>query len=368
MAGFLFPVGSAHALSYVGGAGRSEAMGYNGDTPYVVTASLAPQSFAVNAAVTNMSALTISQFFSAADGIRAAQDIRVKIPVLLNMTWDASVTTATITGGAAGKVSTTVAYEDSDTTLVLNVTADFVNGDTITVSGLKFKNFTLASSANYLQVEVDNAGTTVDVDVEAKDISLASRSTGFLGGQGRSDVLGHTGATPYVTLLSADSQSFLMGAAATNMSPLTIAQVFSSGDGIRAAQDIRVKIPLLLNMTWDTSITTATITGGAAGKVSTTVAYEDSDTTLVLNVTADFVDNDTITVSGLKFNNFTAAGFNFLQVEVDNAGTTADADVLEKYINIVERSTGFLGGFGRMEIEANIRNHAPNALMFGMGF
>ena len=44
-------------------------------------------------------------------------------------------------------MSTTVSYEDSGKTLVLDVTSDFVAGDQITIAGLSFTNFTAASSA-----------------------------------------------------------------------------------------------------------------------------------------------------------------------------------------------------------------------------
>jgi hypothetical protein len=195
-----------------------------------------------------------------------------------------------------------------------------------------------------------------------------AHALGYLGGSGRSDAMGFTGATPYITLASAAIQTFTVGDTTTAMSALTITQVLSSADGILAANDIRVKIPSLLGMTWDSSVTTATITGGASGKVSTTVSYTGSDKTLIINVTSDFADGDTITVSGLKFNNFTFAGLNYLQVEVDNAGTTADVDLLEKTIFIVERTAGFLGGSGRMDIEADINYHVPNALLFGTMF
>jgi hypothetical protein len=72
------------------------------------------------------------------------------------MTWNSSDTTATIGGAASSKVETTVSYEDSDATLVLDVTSDFADSDVITVSGLSFTSFTAASGADYLEIEVNN--------------------------------------------------------------------------------------------------------------------------------------------------------------------------------------------------------------------
>ena len=62
-------------------------------------------------------------------GPQFSDDIRITVPVGFNMSWDSSDTTATIGGGASSKVSTTVSYEDSGRTLVLDVTSDFAAGD-----------------------------------------------------------------------------------------------------------------------------------------------------------------------------------------------------------------------------------------------
>ena len=196
-----------------------------------------------------------------------------------------------------------------------------------------------------------------------------AHALGYLGGPGRNDAMGVTGSTPYITITSAAVQNFTAGDAATAMGAITITQVFSSADGITAAKGLRVKVPASLWMSWDPSVTTATVTGGASGKVSTTVSYANSNKTLVIAVTSDFADGDTITLSGLKFNNFTSVSWcQYLQVEVDNAGTTADIDLYEKDIIDPERATGFLGGSGRMDTEADINTQVHNALMFGADF
>jgi hypothetical protein len=89
--------------------------------------------------------------------ITGGTDIRIRIPSTFNMTWDTSISTVTIGGSAAGKVSTTLmAYEDGDQTLVLNVNTDFVAGDQITVSDPQFTDFSAASTADNLELEVDN--------------------------------------------------------------------------------------------------------------------------------------------------------------------------------------------------------------------
>ncbi|MGH9782563.1 MAG: hypothetical protein ACRD88_00110, partial [Terriglobia bacterium] len=71
------------------------------------------------------------------------------------------------------------------------------------------------------------------------------------------------------TLSSAANQTFTVGQASTTASTLTVTD--GSTATITAAQDLRIRIPAGLNMTWDTSVTTVTLGGGAAGKVSGTL-------------------------------------------------------------------------------------------------
>src|SRR6185295_6031655 len=215
----------------------------------------------------------------------------IRIPTGFNMTWNTGVTTATIGGAASGKVSTTVSYENSGQVLVLNVTANFAAGDQITVSGLQFTNFTAVSAAAGLQLVVSGS---------AGGGTAATSST--------------TKQIVQPTISSAANQTFAAGAAATNISTITVTDNATAAT-ITAANDIRIRIPASFNMTWNTAVTTATIGGGASAKVSTTVSYEDAGKTLVLNVTTNFATNNQITVAGLQFMNFTAASAaDFLQL------------------------------------------------------
>ena len=109
--------------------------------------------------------------------ITAANDIRIRIPSSFNMTWDTSDTVASISGTASGKVSTTVSYEDSGKTLVINVTSNFTAGESIVVSGLSFKNFSANSAADNLELEVLNNGAvqaTDDKTIAISDIRISS--------------------------------------------------------------------------------------------------------------------------------------------------------------------------------------------------
>jgi hypothetical protein len=239
------------------------------------------QVFTVNDPPTAMSTATITDA-AGATSITANNDIRLRIPASLNMVWNTGVSTATIGGAAAGKVSTAVTFGDAGKTLVLDVTSNFVAGDQITVSGLQYSTFTAVSSAAPVQLVVSGSGGG----------TAATSNT--------------TKQIVQPTILSAADQNFSVGDAATSISTITITD-HASAPSITAGDDIRVRIPAGLNMTWNTADVTATIGGGAAAKVSTTVSYEDAGKTLVLNVTSDFVASNQVTVSGLQFNNFTAA-------------------------------------------------------------
>jgi hypothetical protein len=285
----------------------------------VSLSSAVNQIFAVDAPSRAISTITVTDESSAAD-ITAADDIRIQIPVSFNMTWDTTDTTAIIGGGAAAKVSTTVSYEDSGKTLVLNVTTDFAACDQITVSGLSFTDFSAVSAADNLILDIDDDGNADALD--DKTISIGDFS-----------------------ISSAADQEFIVGDSATAISIITVTDD-SNSPFITAAYDIRIRIPDTSFMTWDTTDTTATIGGGAASNVSTTVSYEDSGKTLVLNVTDDFAASDQITVSGLSFTNFAAASAgDHLELDVNNDGTLDTLDDKWKAIG-GEPSAGSMLAYG----------------------
>ncbi|PYP70119.1 MAG: hypothetical protein DMD36_07630, partial [Gemmatimonadetes bacterium] len=240
-------------------------------------ASAANQLFLVGQAATAMSAITVTD--AATPTITTANDIRIRIPATVAMTWNTALTTATLSGTGATKVATTVSYEDGGKTLVLSVTTNFVGSEQLVVSGLQYKSFTAPSAADYLQLVVTGAG----------------------GGTNASD--SRTIQVVQPTIASAASQVFVVGQAATAMSPITVTD--AATPSITALSDLRIRIPATVALTWNTALTTATLTGSGAGKVAPTVSYEDGGKTLVLNVTANFVGNDQIAVSGLQYTSFT---------------------------------------------------------------
>ncbi|MHC4429363.1 MAG: DUF2341 domain-containing protein, partial [Planctomycetota bacterium] len=133
----------------------------------------ANQTFTVSDPTTAISAITVTDH-GQTPVITAANDIRVRIPAAFNMDWDVFDTLATIAGSASAKVSTTVSYEDSDKTLVIDVTSDFAASDTITISDLSFTNFSAASSTDYLDLDINNDATADATDDKTIEIDAAA--------------------------------------------------------------------------------------------------------------------------------------------------------------------------------------------------
>ncbi len=140
-------------------------------------------------------------------------------------------------------------------------------------------------------------------------------------------------AAAVLTVSSGQNQSFTVGDPATLISPITVTD---AGDTplITAANDIRIMIPAGFDMDWDIFDTAATITGSAAAKVSSTVSYEASDKTLVIDVTTDFAASDSIAISDLNFKSFgSASSADNLELDVTNDAVADATD--DKTITIV---------------------------------
>ena len=260
--------------------------------------SFGTQTFVVGSAATAASAIFLTD--ANVPTITTGNDIRIRIPATFNMSWDQTVTTITVFGSASGKVSANVAYDDAKT-LRINVTTNFAGGDWLFITGMRFTAFTAPSAADFLQLVVAGAGGAT--------AGLDSRSKTIVG----------------PTIASAANQLFHVGDPATTISPITITDATTAT--IATGNDIRINIPVGFNMTWDNTVATATITGSAAGKVSTTVTYGNANRTLIINVTTNFAANDQIVISGLRFRNFTAASaVNNLGLEILNNGVASATD------------------------------------------
>ena len=154
------------------------------------------------------------------------------------------------------------------------------------------------------------------------------------------------GNVDIISFASTLDQTFTSLDGATAMGPITIKQEFGlAASGINVADDLRITIPEELEMLWDEDDTIASITGIAAdGTVSPNVTFVTGARTVVFDVTTAFINEASITISGLNFETFTAAGYDRLEVEIDNAGTKIKEDIFIKTINLVSATATATGG------------------------
>lgn len=254
----------------------------------------ADQVFGIGQAATAISPITITD--AAVPVITAGGNIRIHIPTTFNMAWDQTVTTATITGSGAAKVSTTLSYPDSRT-LLINVATNFAANDQIVVSGLRFSTFTAASAASNLWMDINNNNVADATDIRTITVVVP-------------------------TLTGGADQAFTVGDPATATTAMTVTE--AAVGTIKVATGLRLRIPLTFNMQWNTAVTTVTLGGSGAAKVSSTVTYEDAGHTVVLAVTANFSAADVLTISGLQYANFTAvSAADNIELVVTGAGGAA---------------------------------------------
>jgi hypothetical protein len=143
----------------------------------VSLSSAANQTFGYTQATTTMSTITITN--TSGSSITAANDIRIRIAsTSVNMKWDTTDTTATFGGTASGKVANPVTYENSSTTLVIPVSNDFGAGDTLTIDGLSFSQFSAINTATVgLSMFLGGASDAVSDDADDKTITISGLLT-----------------------------------------------------------------------------------------------------------------------------------------------------------------------------------------------
>jgi hypothetical protein len=133
------------------------------------------QVFAMDGDPTEISTITITDSWLA-PRITATGDIRIRIPDAVDMTWDTFDAIAALGGPAAGKVSNVVTFEDSDRTLVLDVTSDFAADDSISISELAFANFLSETGPDYLELDVDTDPSAEAFDIKTIEVGPAGAS------------------------------------------------------------------------------------------------------------------------------------------------------------------------------------------------
>ena len=250
--------------------------GENFDVGTPIISSAANQAFAKNQTDTAISIITVTDD-AASPVINTVDDIRITIPA--GFVWDSADLSLVIAGAALAKVgngdgTATVTYEDTNRTVIIPIATNFAAGDVFTVSGVNFKTFSAAIANDNL--DLDAANTTGVTAVDDKTVGIGAP-----------------------TIASAASQIFVKNQATTAIQVITITED-ASVPVINTVDDIRITVPSGSNFVWDATDLTATIGGADAAKVSGTVTYEDSNRTLVVNVTTNFGASGVVTISGLS--------------------------------------------------------------------
>ena len=120
----------------------------------VTISSANNQLFHVNDPSTTAATITVTDVTGG--NIKFNRDIRIIIPTGFNMTFDATVANVTLGGPAAARCATAVTYGTGNATVTINVLTTFLAGEYVTISGLKFTNFTATSPANNLALDLKN--------------------------------------------------------------------------------------------------------------------------------------------------------------------------------------------------------------------
>lgn len=143
----------------------------------------------------------------------------------------------------------------------------------------------------------------------------------------------------------------------------TVTITDGSPAAITATGDLRLTIPNELLQTWDTAISTPTFGGSAVGSVAGTVSYANGDQTLVIDVTSNFNDGDTLTINGLAFTNLIQACIpEALVLDITNDGI-ADASS-DKLVGVtVLRPGGFGNGSDSFMMAENVAFVVQRAIM-----
>ncbi|HEU4677156.1 MAG TPA: hypothetical protein VFS75_00365 [Candidatus Paceibacterota bacterium] len=157
-------------------SGNNTCWDFGGDAP--VISSAVDQAFSYGEDATDISTITVYDALNAPT-ITAMNDIRITIATsTVPMRWDAADTNAIFGGTAAAKVSNPVSYEDGDATLVIPVSSDFAAGDSLTISELRFADFTgTTSPAVALSLYTGGAGDTVADDADSKMVGISGSLT-----------------------------------------------------------------------------------------------------------------------------------------------------------------------------------------------
>ncbi len=231
-------------------------------------------------------------------------------------------------------------------TMLASTSAAFAAGATSTFSEVTWQGISstspvwLRSSENGTEwyLDVQGAQSVEYVNVKDSNASIGNQIEAATSTDAGNNTNWDFGLPASTTLSSAANQSFFVGSLSTPISMITIVDAQPTAT-ITTTNDIRIVIATSsVAMSWDATDTTAVFGGSAAAKVSSTVSYGGNNSVLIIDVTSDFVADDTLTVSGLSFTNFTAPNTvtSTLSLRVGGSADTVGDAFDDKTITIVD--------------------------------
>ncbi|GEM_PF-3356926 len=271
-------------------------------------------SFKVGDPTPTLPSVTVTESTSGPTIITQANAFTLVIPAVAaygtSPTWDTSLTIGSLTfsGSASGRVNTSTALTGAGTrALTIPLLTSFLNGETLTITGLRFGTITAAYTADSLELSVD-AGTTVSAldkrlfAISPPSISVNAMPTTSVSASG--EELRTTTAADNVTVTLTD----VNGGAFTVNSDIRLVILGNANVGNNAnGRD---------NLTWVSPIAvTLTVGGSGSGNVSTTLlgsadrgntsaAASSGGRTLSISVTTAFSATQDLTITdGLRLSN-----------------------------------------------------------------
>ena len=167
-----------------------------------------------------------------------------------------------------------------------------------------------------------------------------------------------------VTMSSGIDQPFSWTAANPALAMLTITAT-TTGGTITNGGTMRVSVPAALGCRFDTGAAVS-IGGGASGKVGT-ANYSGDGRTLIIPVTADFVNGDTLTVAGLKLLDLRLAPAGTQRLGLDFTGDGM-LDVYDQYALLVSVTCpgGSYDGWDRYAMVVYKNIYVPQGTVFSI--
>ncbi len=311
--------------------------------------TVSSNSVSVTPAVITVSGdFTNNDIFSAYDG-----------EVILTGTSQSLLSSATTTFYSLTKEIT------STDTLTFSDGGSYIITDTLTLSGADSNLLSLRSSSSTGEWYIDPRSTVTVEHLDVQDSNNINVTT-IICSTGCVDSGNNTNWSigDLVSMISSDDYHFYVGQASTTLGQITISETTSSAN-ITSANDLRIAIATTTtDFRFSTDNTTLTFGGNASGKVNSTVSYEDNGATLVIDITGNFSEGDTITVDGIEVGSFatisSTAGQFTAHTDGDINGDPASTDT--KTINITGNVALDDHTAGQVDNQFNFQNKTDEAM------